>query len=227
MTYRLSDALRRADLSVAGALFLGLATAAAIAAYHPSQISNAPGLAKFRPTIVESSGTELPQVVQPPLSVPGVVPVPRPRAFFSRLRIQVALENLAGETSCLAEALYYEARGQGLLGAKAIAEVIVRRTHSAAYPHSICGVVHQGTGSSCQFSFVCDGTMNRPRAAGEWNRAVHWAAQILQGNLPLTNITQGAISFHAESLEADWPGMQPTVTIGHNVFYRRAARHST
>src|SRR5690348_1953457 len=152
MTYRLSDALRRADLSLAGALFLGLATAAAIAAYHPSQVSNAPVLAKFRPTIVESSGTDLPQVVQPPLSLPGVVPAPRPRALFSRLRIQVALESLAGETSCLAEALYYGARGQGLLGAKAIAEVIVRRTHSAAYPHSICGVVHQGTGSSCQFS---------------------------------------------------------------------------
>jgi len=228
MTYRLSDALRRADLSLAGALFLGLATAAAIAAYHPSQVTNAPILTRFRPAIVESSGTsELSRAIKMPLSLPAVVPAPRPTAFFSRLRIQVALENLAGETSCLAEALYYEARGQGLLGAKAIAEVIVRRTHSAAYPHSICGVVHQGTGSSCQFSFVCDGTMDRPKATSEWNRAVHWATQILQGNLPLTNITQGAISFHAESIEADWPGMQPTVTIGHNVFYRRAARHST
>ena len=228
MTYRPGDALRRADLSLGGALFLGLASAAAIAAYHPSQVANAPGVAKFRATIVESSGsTQLPRAAQAPLPLPAVTPALRPHAFFSGLRIQVALENLAGETSCLAEALYYEARGQGLLGAKAIAEVIVRRTHSVAYPHSICGVVHQGTESSCQFSFVCDGTMDRPRAPGEWNRAVHWAAQILQGNLPLTNITQGAISFHAESLEADWPGMQPTVTIGHNVFYRRAARHST
>jgi hypothetical protein len=68
--------------------------------------------------------------------------------------------------------------------------------------------------------------MDRPRTAGAWNRAVRLANQILTGTLPLTNITQGAISFHAESLEADWPGMQPTVTIGHNVFYRRQGHRS-
>lgn len=226
MTYRLSDALRRADLSLAGALFLGLATAGAIAAYHPAQMVNAPVLAKFRPSIVESSGSPELKVAQAPAVPPAVMPAPRPSSFFSRMRIQVALENLASETSCLAEALYYEARGQGLLGAKAIAEVVVRRTHRAGFPHSICGVVHQGSGSSCQFSFVCDGTLDRPRAAGEWNRAVRWATQILQGNLPLTNITQGAIAFHAARIETDWPGMEPTVTIGHNVFYRRAARHA-
>ena len=153
------------------------------------------------------------------------MPVPRPaNTFFSRLKINVALENLASETSCLAEALYYEARGQGTLGQKAIAEVVVRRAHHAGFPHSICGVVHQGAGSSCQFSFVCDGTMDRPKAAGEWNHAVRLAAQIITGALPLTNITQGAISFHAASLEADWPGMEQTVTVGHNVFYRRAGR---
>jgi hypothetical protein len=68
--------------------------------------------------------------------------------------------------------------------------------------------------------------MDRPRAAGEWNHAVRLAARIITGAMPLTNITQGAISFHAASLEADWPGMEQTVTIGHNVFYRRQAHRS-
>jgi hypothetical protein len=226
MTYRLSDAARRADLSLAGALFLSLATAAAVAAYIPTPSANAPAQPRFRPAILETanlapvlSARELTPVA------PAVIPVPRPAStFFSRLKINVALENLASETSCLAEALYYEARGQGVLGQKAIAEVVIRRMHHAGFPHSICGVVHQGVGSSCQFSFVCDGTMDRPRAAGEWNHAVRLAARIISGAVPLTNITEGAISFHAASLEADWPGMEQTVTLGHNVFYRRVAR---
>jgi hypothetical protein len=226
MTYRLSDAARRADLSLAGALFLSLATVAAVAVYLPNHSGNVPATPKFRPAILETTTDAVltaPAVALP--TAPAVVPVPRPaNTFLSRLKINVALENLAGETSCLAEALYYEARGQGTLGQKAIAEVVVRRMHHAGFPHSICGVVHQGAGSSCQFSFVCDGTMDRPKAAGEWNHAVRLAAQIITGAMPLTNITQGAISFHAERLEADWPGMEPTVTIGHNVFYRRAAR---
>ena len=227
MTYRLSDAARRADLSLAGAIFLSLATIAAVAAYLPAQKANVMTPPKFRPAILETTSVA---VVAPPATAlsavaPTVVPVPRPAStLLSRLKINVALENLASETSCLAEALYYEARGQGTLGQKAIAEVVVRRAHRAGFPHSICGVVHQGTGSSCQFSFVCDGTMDRPKAAGEWNHAVRLAAQIITGALPLTNITQGAISFHAASLEADWPGMEQTVTVGHNVFYRRAGR---
>ncbi len=226
MAYRLSDAARRADLSLAGAIFLSLATVAAVAAYIPSQKANVMAPPKFRPAILETRSVA---VITPPAAAlpvaPAVVPMPRPpSSFLSRLKINVALENLASETSCLAEALYYEARGQGTLGQKAIAEVVVRRAHHAGFPHSICGVVHQGTGSSCQFSFVCDGTMDRPKAAGEWNHAVRLAAQIITGAMPLTNITQGAISFHAASLEADWPGMEQTVTVGHNVFYRRAGR---
>ena len=164
-------------------------------------------------------------VVELPAVAPEVVPSPRPApAVFSPMQVGVALENVAAETGCLAEALYYEARGQGLLGQKAIAEVVVHRTQRGGYPHSICGVVHQGRGSSCQFSFVCDGTMDRPRAAGEWNHAVRLATQIITGAMPLTNITQGAISFHAARIAADWPGMVRTAMIGNNVFYRRSGR---
>lgn len=236
MTYRLSDAIRRADLSLAGALFLSLGTAAAVAAYYPVTMTNAPTGPKVLAAIDRAAATFRPAAVKfqpaptiglrPAVYTPDVSPAPRPKAIFSRLKIQVALQNLASETSCLAEALYYEARGQGVLGQKAIAEVVVHRTHKAGFPHSICGVVHQGSGNGCQFSFVCDGTMDRPKATGEWAHAVRLATKIISGAMPLTNITQGAISFHASSLEADWPGMVPTVTVGHNVFYRRPGKPS-
>jgi cell wall hydrolase len=226
MTYRLSDALRRADLSLAGALFLGLTTAAAVTAYTPARTANSTVVPKFRPAILQSSSVSAASdVAVSPSMAPEVVPAPRPvGAVLSRMKIGVALEAFAAETGCLAEALYYEARGQGLPGQKAIAEVVVRRTQRGGYPHSICGVVHQGRGSSCQFSFVCDGTMDHPKAAGEWNHAVRLATQIITGALPLTNITQGAISFHAARIAADWPGMVRTAIIGNNVFYRRSGR---
>jgi hypothetical protein len=224
MNYRLSDASRRADLSLAGALFLGLATAAAWAVHNPTEVTNAPLQPKFRPAIIETAASaQVSLPVAPP--APEVIPAPRPTPILSRLHIDVALANLASETSCLAEAIYYEARGEGMLGEKAIAEVVVRRTHKSGYPHSICGVVHQGVGASCQFSFVCDGTLDRPKAVGEWRRAVGLATRIITGAVPLTNLTDGAVSFHAVSIEANWPGLVRTVQIGNHVFYRRPARN--
>lgn len=219
MTYRLSDAIRRADRSLAGVALLSFLTAAAVTAYLPSP-SNVPSTPKLRVDIVESPAVAEEQAP----ATPDIVPAPRPAPLLSRLRIDVALANLASETSCLAEAIYYEARGEGLLGEKAIAEVVVRRTHKSGYPHSICGVVHQGAGGGCQFSFACDGTLDRPKSAGEWSRAVHLATRIITGATPLTNITDGAISFHAAGVELAWPGMVRTVQIGNQVFYRKPGR---
>lgn len=227
MNYRQNDALRRADLSLASAVFLGLSAAAAIATYCTNPVFKAPAKPKVIATVeqtVAQFDPPKPGPLQPAVFTPEVVPVARPKPISSRLKIQVALENLASETSCLAQALYYEARGQGRLGQQAIAEVVVRRTHKVGFPHSICGVVHQGSSTACQFSFVCDGTMDRPKAAGEWSRAVHLAAQIITGALPLTDITQGAFSFHAARLEANWPGMVHTTTVGHNAFFRRQGK---
>jgi len=222
---RISDALRRADCSLAGALFLSLSTIAAVAAYNPGSIRNAPTQPKVVVAIERAAIIEPPVIVQ---EIPEIMPAPRPQPVLARLRIEVALANLASETTCLAEALYYEARGEGVAGQKAIAEVVVRRTHRAGYPHSICGVVHQGTGYACQFSFVCNGTLDQARTPGDWAHAIRLATRIVSGSIPLTDITNGAIAFHAASVQADWPGLVRTVQIGNHVFYRRPARsHST
>ena len=67
------------------------------------------------------------------------------------------------ELNCLAEAVYFEARGEGAYGQRAVAEVILNRRADPAFPDSVCGVVHQGFNPSspklhkCQFSYYCDG----------------------------------------------------------------------
>ncbi|HTK79129.1 MAG TPA: cell wall hydrolase [Rhizomicrobium sp.] len=223
MKQNISYALRRADCGLAGAIFLSLSTVAAVAVYNPNQVKNAPE----RPKVLSAVEHVATSPVLP-VSLPAIVPAPRPQPILTRLRIEVALADLATETNCLAEAIYYEARGEGMMGEKAIAEVVVHRTHRVGYPHSICGVVHQGAGDACQFSFVCNGMMDQPRTPGEWSRAVRLATRILTGALPLTDITNGAIAFHASGVEPSWPGLVRTVQIGNHVFYRRPARsHST
>ena len=71
--------------------------------------------------------------------------------------------------------LYYEARGEGAGGQKAIAEVVFHRMNHGNYGHSICAVVYEGKDHpGCQFSFACNGDMKRRQAAGAW-RAVRGA----------------------------------------------------
>ncbi|HEY4115972.1 MAG TPA: cell wall hydrolase [Rhizomicrobium sp.] len=215
MTQKIGDALRRSDCALAGAVFLALSTVAAAAALAPPSDNAAPRL-RVLPA-EDKVSEELPPL---PLAAPEIAPLPRPNPI-ARIRIQVALENLASEASCLAEAMYYEARGEGLAGEKAIAEVVVHRTQRGGFPHSICGVVHQGQGEACQFSFLCNGAADQPKDTADWSRAVRRATQILTGALPLNNITEGAIAFHATAVQPDWPGMVPTVRIGNHLFFRR------
>ena len=73
------------------------------------------------------------------------------------------------EWRCLAEALYFEARGETVKGQFAVAEVILNRVKSERFPGSACGVINLGTGKKyqCQFPYTCDGykeVIKEPRA---------------------------------------------------------------
>ncbi|MEX0954800.1 MAG: cell wall hydrolase [Rhizobiaceae bacterium] len=87
----------------------------------------------------------------------------------------------AGERTCLALAIYHEARGENYSGQVAVARVILNRTLSRAYPASICGVVYENAhrGSRCQFSFTCDGRSDLPSHRHSWKASVDVAARML------------------------------------------------
>ena len=69
------------------------------------------------------------------------------------------------QLDCLAQAVYYEARGESPAGQAAVAQVVLNRVRHPAFPKSICSVVYQGAqaGHGCQFSFACDGSTRRAR----------------------------------------------------------------
>ncbi len=131
---------------------------------------------------------------------------------------------LAAESECLAQVMYYEARGEGVQGEKAVAEVVLQRAKSPDYPQTVCGVVYDGVQPDrhdCQFSFACDGTLRRPRDKAAWQRVRVLAERIMTAEVKLSGITHNATAYHSIDVAPAWAeGMIKTAEIGNHVFYK-------
>lgn len=126
------------------------------------------------------------------------------------------------ELACLTEALYHEARGEGVRGMRAVAEVVLNRVESPRFPGSICAVVHQGTRSdaACQFSYACDGSLGRVDEPRAMARAERIAREMAAG-APRA-LTDGATHFHTTAVNPPWAtAYDLTAQIGVHRFYRR------
>ncbi|MBQ2260307.1 MAG: cell wall hydrolase [Loktanella sp.] len=126
---------------------------------------------------------------------------------------------------CLAEALYFEARGESVRGLFAVGEVILNRVDNAAYPGSLCGVINQGTGRryACQFSYTCDGKSKAIHEQAAWERVGKVAKLLLDGTP--RELTGGATHFHTTAVSPSWSRrFTRTATIGAHLFYREPVR---
>ena len=142
----------------------------------------------------------------------------------SPFRLGNVLES-SRELDCLAEAVYYEARGETPSGQAAVAQVVLNRVRHPAFPKSICGVVFQGAYRKigCQFSFACDGSMNRSRERGAWRRAQKIAERALTGTV--MNEVGSATHFHTTGVAPGWgPRLLKVAQVGMHVFYRFGGR---
>ncbi|MET3665398.1 spore germination cell wall hydrolase CwlJ-like protein [Caulobacter sp. 1776] len=131
-----------------------------------------------------------------------------------------ALES-SRELECLADAVYYEARGETPSGQAAVAQVVMNRVRHPAFPKSICGVVFQGAyhRTGCQFSFACDGSMRRARDIGAWARARKVAARALAGTM--SSEVGSATHFHTINVSPGWgPRLLRVAQVGMHIFYR-------
>ncbi|CUH76572.1 cell wall hydrolase [Tropicibacter naphthalenivorans] len=126
------------------------------------------------------------------------------------------------EWRCLAEALYFEARGETVKGQFAVAEVILNRVDSGRFPDSVCGVINQGTGRkfACQFTYTCDGRPEHITETASWERVGKVARAVLNGRAPRV-LTQGATHYHTTAVRPKWSKKYTKTTkIGVHVFYR-------
>src|SRR5438105_2019097 len=123
--------------------------------------------------------------------------------------------------NCLASAVYYEAGNQDENGERAVAQVVLNRVRHPAFPGSVCGVVYQGSTrpTGCQFTFTCDGSLNRAPDDDGWRRAMRVATEALNGSVYAP--VGWATHYHADYVVPYWAStMAKNAVVGAHLFYR-------
>ncbi|VVT03336.1 cell wall hydrolase [Erythrobacter sp. EC-HK427] len=125
-------------------------------------------------------------------------------------------EDMSREMMCLAQAIYFESRGEPLEGQLAVARVIINRAESNRFPDDYCAVVTQPS----QFSFVRGGSIPSPNTgSAAWTRAKA-IARIAHGDLWESPVGD-ALYFHATHVRPSWAGrLSRRAQIDNHIFYR-------
>ena len=131
----------------------------------------------------------------------------------------------AKSEKCLAEAIYFEARGEAVRGQIAVAQVVLNRAFSGKYPDTVCGVVYQNKHRhlACQFTFACDNNKDVIREPEMWERARKIAKAMLDGQLWLPEVNRST-HYHAYWVRPSWVNeMKRMYKFGVHTFYRPRA----
>ena len=142
---------------------------------------------------------------------------PAPGLAYASLAAAVAAQDMPGaidaELECLADAVYFESKGEPLSGQLAVAEVIINRTTSGRFPTTICSVVRQPG----QFSFVRGGRI--PDApSGQQYRTATAIAKVALADV-WDSPAAKALYFHARRVSPGWNRAR-VATIGNHIFFR-------
>jgi len=142
---------------------------------------------------------------------------PRPRGLVELVESHEASGALTAEQDCLANAVYFEARGESLEGQLAVAEVVLNRARSGRYPSTWCGVVRQ----PAQFSFVRRGRIPAAdRSSMAWRRAVA-IARIAAARSHERLLPENTLWYHANYVSPGWGRrLSRSGRIGAHIFYR-------
>ncbi|HEY0800098.1 MAG TPA: cell wall hydrolase [Steroidobacteraceae bacterium] len=152
------------------------------------------------------------------------------RTRVAPARIEVAHWQVAAaqrrelDLQCLAENIYFEARGEPLDGQRAVAEVTLNRTRSPFFPHTICAVVHETQWDPLRRRFIAHfswtglGALSEPTGQA-WKQSMSVASAAYDDTyMP---VVPDALFYHAISIRPDWARTKTAVaTIGNHVFYR-------
>lgn len=118
--------------------------------------------------------------------------------------------NRVAERKCLADTVYHEARGETHSGQLAVAETIMNRVRSSAFPKTICGVTRQ------KGQFAPNGRISERKAYAAARKVAEMAIQGRTGN-----IAGGATYFHTPAVSPGWArSFTRTGRIGNHIFYR-------
>ena len=111
---------------------------------------------------------------------------------------------------CMAEAIYFESRGEPFTGQLAVGQVILQRVASPLFPDDVCSVVHQGrvhanghpVRHKCEFSYWCDGKPEEVTDSVAYHDALS-AASLLSEGVEIFSIKK-ALHYHAIYVRPFW-----------------------
>ena len=152
----------------------------------------------------------------------GLTKVRRPSEWTSSKLLSLPVPKSDKQMSCLAEALYFEARGEPIKGQLAVGEVILNRVEDTRYPSSICKVVNQGTGRrfACQFTYTCDGQLETVHERKPYEMALK-IAKILMTTHD-RKLTRGSTHYHSNYVNPKWSKkFERVAKFGRHIFYRQ------
>jgi spore germination cell wall hydrolase CwlJ-like protein len=120
------------------------------------------------------------------------------------------------EQDCLANAVYFESRGEPIEGQLAVAQVVLNRAASGRYPADACKVITQ----KAQFSFIRHGRFPAADKASEaWRKAVA-IARIAETKAAAAVVPSDCLWYHATYVSPDWgKRLSRQAQIGLHIFY--------
>lgn len=126
---------------------------------------------------------------------------------------------------CLAKNIYFEARGEDIIGQYGVGLVTLNRVADKKFPNNICDVVYQAVKVNnkvvkhkCQFSWYCDGISDIPTNSEAWYQAINIAETLLHFNVE--DFTKGSKFYHAIYVTPKWSKNKKVLArIGRHVFY--------
>lgn len=149
----------------------------------------------------------------------------------SRLAAQYeAAQQRETDLRCLAENIYFEARGEPLKGQYAVAEVTMNRLASPNFPDTVCDVVYDTRWDrlrrrlTAHFSWTALEIEDEPQGPA-WDQAKEVAAAVYDKKF--TPVVPGALYFHATYVDPYWRSSKRKIAqVGNHIFYREAGRRT-
>lgn len=140
---------------------------------------------------------------------------------ITQKRIQTQNIRLANnrELKCLADNIYYEAGNQSTRGKLAVAAVTINRVNSPKFPKSICSVVYQRTGGTCQFSWTC--MRKYVPNPEQYAEAKEVARKVLFAGANHGVLGKNVLFYHADYVNPGW-NLRRVTKIGDHIFYAGA-----
>jgi hypothetical protein len=228
-------------LALSALLFIAAAALVAVATNYYGGDDDAPAVPAPTGKPLKINGATLPAAIAPQATTPSdpeqIRPIDRDSALAWNAAIPVSDQPMARAApfrldirdtqdwdravDCLTAAVYYEAAIEPNEGQRAVAQVILNRVRHPAYPHTVCGVVFQGSEkkTGCQFTFSCDGALRHPPNVALWGRARSIAVAALAGYVyaPVGLATH----YHTNWIVPYWASsLVKLANVGTHIFYR-------